>query len=142
MSDLPTPMYRQNFSTEIFPFGEPTEMEKTMLKLFDDLMFVHWEIVDDHGSHIALTLGIMETEENIERIHRFVTAGRRKETINSLTVHRENHQQQSKGFVLFSGLRFRSARCSLDSKANEPSYYKIVLHAADFTFGKKLVEGE
>lgn len=139
---LPTPLYRNQFSMEIFPFGVPTEMEKTMLKLFDDLKFAHWEIVEEHHHHIALTLGIEETEENIERIHRFIAAGRAREAINSLSIHRENNKLQSKGCVTFTNLKFRSARASLDAKAHESSYTKIVLHASDFYFGKKKVEAQ
>lgn len=134
---LPTPLYRNQFSLEIFPFGTPTIMEKTLLKLFDDLKFAHWEIVEEHHNHIALTLGIEETEENIERIHNFIAAGRAREAINTLTIHREDRKMNSKGFVMFTNLKFRSARASLDAKAHEPSYTKIVLHASDFNFGWK-----
>lgn len=131
---LPTPLYRNLFSLEIFPHGEPTVMEKTLLKLFDDLKFANWEVIEDN---VTLTLGIEETEENIERIYRFIAAGREKQRIKQLTIHRENHRLVSKGSILFSNLKFKAARASIDTKTHEVSYMKIVLQAGDMEYGKK-----
>lgn len=136
---LPTPLYRNYFSLEIFPFAEPTTAEKSLLKLIEDLKFANWEV---NGEGILVTIGIEETEENLERLHKFIAALRNKEAIKTLTIHRENPKLQSFGFMMFDHLVFKSMRSGIDSKLHETVYTRVTLTARHFAFGKKKTEGE
>lgn len=134
---LPTPLYRNYFSLEIFPNSPPTTAEKALLALIDDLKFANWEV---NGDGVIISIGLVETEENLERLHKFVAAMRNKETIKTLCIHRENPKLKSFGFMMFDHLVFKSMRSGVDAKEHDTVYTRITLTARHFAFGKPTSE--